>query len=59
VMARSKRLTFRLDEKELAALNGFADDRHVLPSEALRMLIEVGATLTQARAGQITAERRN
>ena len=40
-MARTRRFTVRLDDRELTALNRFADDQNVLPSGALRMLIEL------------------
>ena len=48
-MARTRRFTVRLDDRELTALNRFADHQNVLPSGALRMLIQLCPTLTQAR----------
>jgi hypothetical protein len=48
-MARSRRVTLRLEEKELAAITGFAEERHVIPSVALRWLIAMG--LGEDRAG--------
>jgi hypothetical protein len=50
-MARARRFTVRLNEQELAALNGFADLKRVLPSEALRLLIEVCAALNLGHEG--------
>lgn len=48
-MARRRRFTVRLDEKEFAALNRYADQKHVAPSAALRALIELCPALVQAR----------
>jgi hypothetical protein len=41
-MTREHRYTLRLAETELAAIKDFADERHVLPSVALRRLVSVG-----------------
>jgi hypothetical protein len=48
-MARKRRFTVRLDEQEVAALNGYAECRHVLPSVALRALIAIGSAVLHAR----------
>jgi len=39
-VTREHRFTIRLAEQELAAIKGFADDRRVITSVAMRMLIE-------------------
>jgi hypothetical protein len=41
-MARPHRFTVRLAEPELAAINAFANDHHVIASSAVRRLIAVG-----------------
>jgi hypothetical protein len=47
-MARTNRISFRVNEKERATLHLFADHNHVVPSQALRMLIELCPALAQA-----------
>ena len=39
---RASRLTFRLSLQELAAIKSFADERHVIPSVAIRWLLTMG-----------------
>lgn len=50
-MARTNRISFRINEEERATLNTFADQNHVVPSQALRMLIGLCPALAQARRG--------
>lgn len=44
-MARARRLTVRFADRELEAIRGFADEKHVIASVAVRRLIEVGLAL--------------
>jgi hypothetical protein len=48
-MARQHRITVRLEETELAAIEGFADRRPVIPSVAVRWLISMGLGADRAR----------
>ena len=41
-MARPRRFTVRLAEPELAAIQAFANEKHVLASSAVRRLISLG-----------------
>jgi hypothetical protein len=41
-MARELRFTVRLEEREMQSIRQFATQNHVLPSVALRRLVEVG-----------------
>jgi hypothetical protein len=58
-MARTRRFTVRLDEQEFAALNGYAECRHVLPSVALRALIAIGSVVLQARRDDGVGQERD
>jgi hypothetical protein len=57
-MARTRRFTVRLDEREFATLNGYAERRHVLPSVALRALIAIGSVVLQARRDDRGGQKR-
>ena len=41
-MTRPHRVTVRFDEKELIAIEKFADEQHVIVSAALRWLVQMG-----------------
>jgi hypothetical protein len=41
-MARERRFTVRLADREMKSIRQFAQQNHVLPSVALRRLLEVG-----------------
>jgi hypothetical protein len=53
-MARPRRFTVRLVEPELAAIQAFANDHHVIASAAVRRLISLGlAAENRTRLGDI------
>jgi hypothetical protein len=52
-MARGRRFTIRLDDREHAAIEAFADDNHLLASVALRWLISRGLAEHSARSPEV------
>lgn len=48
-MARARRFTVRLEEVEMESIEQFAKQHHVLPSVALRRLVEVGLAENNGR----------
>jgi len=57
-MARERRFTVRLEDREMQSIEQFAEQNHVLPSVAVRWLIALGLAKNYARLQDVrrTAE---
>jgi len=51
-MARARRITVRLGELEIQSVRKFADEKHVLPSVAMRWLLALGLASETRRCPQ-------
>jgi len=52
-MARERRFTVRLADSQMKSIRQFAEQNHVLPSVALRSLLEVGLAENSGRLQEV------